>query len=64
MVTVSGSHLSKTASLLGPNSTKTLQSTSVKQPPLYKGQLELAHRWLHVKLDWKPQNHCTPPQYD
>ena len=31
---------------LAPNKTKALQSTSVEQPPLYKGQLELAHRWL------------------
>ena len=29
---------------LAPNSTKALQSTSVEQPLLYKGQLELAHR--------------------
>ena len=46
MVIELGSHLSKTASLPGPSGTKTLQSTSVEQPPLYKGQLELAHRWL------------------
>ena len=46
MVTVLGSHLSKTASFFGPNGTKALQSTFVGQPPLYEGQLELAHRWL------------------
>ena len=43
VVTVKGSHLSKTASLPGPkwhkHSTKTMQSTSIMQPPLYKGQL-------------------------
>ena len=31
---------------LAPNSTKTLQFTSVEQPSLYKGELELAHRWM------------------
>ena len=48
------SHLSKTASLSSPNSTnnintnnaKPLQSTSIMQPPFYKGQLRLARRWL------------------
>ena len=29
-----------------PNTTKALQPTSVEQPPLYKGQFELAHRRL------------------
>ena len=42
MVTVLGSHLSKTASLPGAKSTEALQFTSVEQPPLYKAQLELA----------------------
>ena len=37
MVTLLGSHLSKTPASLGPNSTKAMQSTSVEQPPLYKG---------------------------
>ena len=46
MVTVLCSHsLNQTASL-DTSRTKTLQSTSVEQPPLYKGQLELAYRWL------------------
>ena len=31
---------------LAPTSTKELQSTSLERPPLYNGQLELAHRWL------------------
>ena len=29
---------------LAPDSTKALESISVEQPPLYNGQLELAHR--------------------
>ena len=33
---------------LSPNSTKALQSTSVMQQPLYKGQLELAHMQVAV----------------
>ena len=37
--------LKQPASLV-PDSTKALESTSVEQPPLYNGQLELAHRWL------------------
>ena len=41
MVVVLGSHLSKQPASLAPNSTKALQSASVEQPPLYKGQLEL-----------------------
>ena len=45
MGTVVGSHFSKTAIIPGSNGTKALQSTSVEQPPLYKGQLELAHKW-------------------
>ena len=31
---------------LAPDSTKALESISVEQPPLYNGQLELAHRRL------------------
>ena len=31
---------------LAPDSTKALQSISVEQPPLYKGQLQQAHRQL------------------
>ena len=31
---------------LAPDNTKALESLSVEQPPLYNGQLELAHRWL------------------
>ena len=31
---------------LVPDSTKASESTSAEQPPLYKGQLELAHRRL------------------
>ena len=46
MVTVLGRHLFKQTASLSPNSTKTLQSTSVEQPPLYKDPLELTHRWL------------------
>ena len=46
VVTVLGSHLSKQPASLAPYSTKSLRSTSVEQSPLYKGQLELAHRWL------------------
>ena len=48
VVTEFGSHLSKTTTLrvLAPNSDKVMQSTSVEQPPLSKGQLELAHSWL------------------
>ena len=34
---------------LVPDSTKALESTSVEQPPLYGGQLELAHRWLSYR---------------
>ena len=37
--------LKQPASLV-PDSTKALESTSVEQPPLYNGQLELAHRRL------------------
>ena len=33
---------------LAPDSTKALESISVEQPPLYNGQLELAHRWLVI----------------
>ena len=31
---------------LAPDTTKALESISVEQPPLYNGQLELAHRRL------------------
>ena len=51
VVTVYGSHLSKTASPpppLAPDSTKALESISVEQPSLYKGQLQQAHRQLVV----------------
>ena len=41
----SGTCLKQPASL-APDSTKALESISVEQPPLYNGQLELAHRWL------------------
>ena len=37
--------LKQPASLV-PDNTKALESTSVEQPPLYNGQLELAHRRL------------------
>ena len=51
VVTVLGSHLSKAASLPGPKILIALKHcnlrTSLKQPPLYKRQLELAHRWLY-----------------
>ena len=46
MVTELGSHLSKQPASLAPNDIKALQSTSVQQLPLYKGQLELTLRWL------------------
>ena len=59
MVTELGSHLSTQPASLVQNSTNTLQSTSVEQPPLYKGQLELIHWWLSsVSLYSQPNPWC------